>query len=81
MGLTVLIMLQMARWPTDFLNNYTEPMLQLGPHNNELLISHSDNTFDKKKIRGPDSAVFKITQFQLADFIKNKQLIDFYENA
>lgn len=74
-------MLQMARWPTDFLNNYTEPMLQLGPHNNELLISHSDNTFDKKKIRGPDSAVFKITQFQLADFIKNKQLIDFYENA
>ena len=65
----------------SFLNNYTEPMFQLDSFKNELLISHSDNTFDKRNIRGPDSVVFKITRFQLADFIKNKKLIDFYENA
>ena len=65
----------------SFLNNYTEPMFQLDSFKTELLMSHSDNTFDKRNIRGPDSPVFKITQFQLAHFIKNKKLIDFYENA
>lgn len=65
----------------SFLNNYTEPMFQLDTFKTELLMSHSDNTFDKRKIRGPDNPVFKITHYQLAYFIKNKKLIDFYENA
>jgi glycosyltransferase involved in cell wall biosynthesis len=63
---------------SSFLNNYTEPMAQLDPFKTQLLISHSENTFDKKKIR--ESPVFKLTNLRLQNFIKNEKLIEFYEN-
>ena len=34
-----------------FLNNYTTPMQQLNPRETMVCISHSKNTFDKKKMR------------------------------
>ena len=61
----------------SFLNGYTEPMIQLDPFKAELLMSHSENTFDKKKIR-EQNPMCKRTPYSLSDFIKNERLCDFY---
>ena len=65
---------------SSFLNNYTQPMLQLDPSQVVLLISHSENTFDKRKIRD-ESPVFKLTDLKLDHFIQDPRLIDFYKDA
>jgi hypothetical protein len=64
----------------SFLNDYTEPMLQLDPFNVVLLMSHSENTFDKRKIRD-ESPVFKLTDLKINHFIKNTNLCNFYNKA
>jgi hypothetical protein len=64
-----------------FLNQYTEPMLQLDSFKVVLLMSHSGNTFDKRTIREQNSPVFRLTQFDLNRFIKNERLAEFYRTA
>lgn len=64
----------------SFLNNYTEPMLQLDPLHVVLLMSHSENTFDKRKIRD-ESPVFKLTDLKLNQIIQDPRLIEFYKDA
>jgi len=65
----------------SFLNNYTEAMVQLDPRKVMLVISHSQNTFDKIQLR-ENNPMFKLTQFKIKDFIKkNKEMRDFYESA
>jgi glycosyltransferase involved in cell wall biosynthesis len=64
-----------------FLNNYSEPMLQLDPFKAQLLMSHSENTFDKKKLREQNSPVFQLTKLRLEQFINNQNLYEFYNNA
>jgi glycosyltransferase involved in cell wall biosynthesis len=66
---------------SSFLNKYTEPLLQLDPFKAQLLMSHSENTFDKKKLREQNSPVFQITKLRLDQFINNKNLFEFYNNA
>ena len=65
----------------SFLNNYSEPMLQLDPFKAQLLMSHSENTFDKKKLREQNSPVFQLTKLRLEQFINNQNLYEFYNNA
>jgi len=66
---------------TSFLNKYTEPILQLDPFKVMLVMSHSENTFDKKKLREQNNPMFKLTFMKLKNFIRNKALRDFFNDA
>jgi glycosyltransferase involved in cell wall biosynthesis len=63
---------------TSFLNAYKEPMLQLDPFKVMLVISHSDNTFDKRTLRKQTNPMFKLTTLKIHDFIKDAKLCEFY---
>ena len=66
---------------TSFLNNYKEPMIQLDPAKVMLVMSHTENTFDKKKLREQESPVFRLTAMKINSFIKDKKLREFYADA
>ena len=65
----------------SFLDNYKNPMIQLDPFKVMLVMSHSENTFDKKRIRDEPSPFVKETGMDLTAFIKSKALRDFYKAA
>jgi hypothetical protein len=60
-------------------------MIQLDPFKVMLVISHSENTFDKRKFLTKEqldtNPFIKMSKLKLKDFIKDKILRDFYENA
>lgn len=71
----------------SFLENYSHPMIQLDPKKVMLVISHSENTFNKddflqeaKKNRNYNTspALVTMTNMKLKDWIKDKQLYDFF---
>jgi len=64
----------------SFLDDYKHPMIQLDTHKVMLVMSHSMNTFDKKLFR-EGNPMCKITSMKLKDWIKNKDLRDFYKTA
>jgi len=68
----------------SFLDNYKHPMIQLNPMKVMLVLSHSENTFDKKKLREQAETTnpfIKKTTMKIKDFIKNSKLREFYSNA
>jgi glycosyltransferase involved in cell wall biosynthesis len=65
----------------EFLENYIHPMIQLDPMKVMLVMSHSENTFDKERFLTEPSPFVKRTQLQLKDFVKDKSLREFYEKA
>ena len=66
----------------SFLDNYINPMIQLDPMKVMLVMSHSENTFDKRKMREqPNNPFVKKTDLKLRTFIKEAALRDFFENA
>lgn len=66
---------------SEFLNMYKERLYQLDPTKVMIVICHSQNTFNKDKLRDGASAFVKKTGLQLKGFIKNKGLRDFYASA
>ena len=66
---------------TSFLNSYKEPLIQLDPFKVMLVMAHSENTFDKKKMRDTPNPFVKLTTMKIKDFIKNSTLRSFYETA
>lgn len=64
----------------SFTNGFSEPMIQLNPFKTQLLMSHGENTFDKRAIR-VEGPMVKRTVFGLEDFIKDDGLRLFYEDA
>jgi len=46
-----------------------------------LVISHSENTFDKKKLREEESPVVQKTGFKINSFIKDAKLRNFFSTA
>jgi hypothetical protein len=44
-------------------------------------MSHTENTFDKKRMRDGSNPMVKETSLKLKDFIKDKTLRKFYESA
>jgi glycosyltransferase involved in cell wall biosynthesis len=64
----------------QFLDNYKHPMIQLDPFKVMLVISHSQNTHDKVKMRENNPAL-KETNMPIKSFIKDKTLRDFYSTA
>lgn len=65
----------------SFLEEYSHPMIQLDPLKTILVMSHSENTFDKKDIRKMESKFIKSTKLKIKDIVKDKQLRDFYESV
>jgi glycosyltransferase involved in cell wall biosynthesis len=66
----------------SFLENYIHPMIQLDPMKVMLVMSHSANTFDKKKMReDPKNPFVKKTDMKLKLFIKDKDLREFFSSA
>jgi glycosyltransferase involved in cell wall biosynthesis len=65
----------------SFLENYKNPLIQLDPRKVMLVMSHSENTFDKTTLRTADNPKIKKTPMKLRDFIKDPALREFFANA
>ena len=65
----------------SFLVNYTTPILQLDPFQIMLVMSHSDNTYNKTNMRDGRNPFVKISSLTLSHFIKSPILRAFYESA
>lgn len=60
-------------------------MIQLDPKKTILVICHSDNTVDKYEIRrdqelNQNKYKMKETKYKLKDFVKEKEIKEFYED-
>ena len=65
----------------SFLKDYTVPFVQLDPLKVILVFSHEQNTFDKRKLLdNPHPDFVKESTKTIDDFIKQKELKDFYMN-
>jgi len=62
----------------SFLEDYKNPLIQLDPMKVMLVISHSDNTFDKTTLRNKENPLIKKTSLSLKDFIKDKDIREFF---
>jgi len=65
----------------SFLDDYVHPMIQLDPFKVMLVMSQSENTFDKRKMRDGTNPMVKKTSMKLRDFVKEKELREFFKNA
>uniref|UniRef100_A0A6C0KL63 Glycosyltransferase 2-like domain-containing protein n=1 Tax=viral metagenome TaxID=1070528 RepID=A0A6C0KL63_9ZZZZ len=65
----------------SFLDEYKHPMIQLDPFKVMLVISHSENTFDKKKLRDGSNPFIKETSMKINSFIKSAPLRSFFSSA
>jgi glycosyltransferase involved in cell wall biosynthesis len=65
----------------SYLDNYKHPMLQLDPKKVMLVMSHTENTFDKKKMRDEPNPFVKKTTMKLKDFIRDGELRTFFASA
>jgi glycosyltransferase involved in cell wall biosynthesis len=64
----------------SFLEDYKHPMVQLDPRKVMLVLSHSENTFNKTKLReDPNNPLVKKTPMKLKDFVKELPLREFYQ--
>ena len=66
---------------TSFLNNYTSPMIQLDPMQVILVMSHHENTFDKRGMRDTRNDFMKETKLKIKDFIRDAKLREFYSEC
>ena len=62
-----------------FLKNYTVPFIQFDPFRTILVVSHEQNTFDKKKLISKNNKFVKESSLHVGKFIQNKELRHFYE--
>jgi len=65
----------------SFLEGYKTPICQLDPFKVMLVISHTDNTFNKKQFRETPNPFVKKTALKLSYFIKNAATRKFFETA
>jgi len=66
----------------SFLEDYIHRMIQLDPKKTMLVMSHSENTFNKEQfLEDTDNPYVKQTQLKLKDFIKDAQLRTFFSKA
>ena len=65
----------------SFLDEYIHPMIQLDPLKVMLVMSHSENTFEKDELRKNPSPFVKKTALKLKDFIKDRTLREFYSKV
>jgi glycosyltransferase involved in cell wall biosynthesis len=66
---------------TKFLKDYTIPLIQLNVKKTILVFAHCHNSFDKNiLLENPSQSEMKESKYSIDDFIKNKELKDFYLN-
>lgn len=64
-----------------FLKEYSVPFVQLEPKKTILVFSHRHNTFDKKTLLNNSNPKYtKVSDKKVEDFIKEKNLYNFYVN-
>ena len=61
-----------------FLKNYTIPFIQLDPLKTILVLSHEQNTFDKRRLISPDNKLCRESALTVNTFIKDKSMNNFY---
>jgi len=65
----------------SFLDSYKNPMIQLDPMKTMLVFSHSQNTFNKIKMReDPNNKFVKKTSMKIRDFIRDPGLRAFFSS-
>ena len=62
----------------SFLEGYMNPLVQLNPRKVMLVMSHSDNTFDKTELRKKENPLLKKTALVMKDFIDDLELHEFF---
>ena len=62
----------------SFLEGYKNPLVQLNPKTVMLVMSHSDNTFDKTELRTKTNPLLVKTNLKMKDFIKDPELFNFF---
>jgi glycosyltransferase involved in cell wall biosynthesis len=63
----------------QFLKNYTIPFVQLDPRKSIICFSHDKNTFDKKRLlENLNPKYVRKTKLKISDFIKDKEIANFY---
>jgi glycosyltransferase involved in cell wall biosynthesis len=62
----------------SFLEEFINPLIQLNPKKVILVMSHTDNTFDKTELRKIKNPLLQKTELKMSDFIKDKELYDFF---
>jgi len=65
----------------SFLEGYKHKMIQLDAMKVMLVISHSENTFDKKALREHKSPFVKETKLSINTFIRDAELRAFFKTA
>ncbi len=64
----------------SFLEGYKHPMIQLDPFKTMLVMSHSQNTFNKNMFRQQDNnPVIRKVQMKIRDFIKDKRMREIFQ--
>ena len=64
-----------------FLKNYTVPFVQFDPMKTILVVSHEQNTFDKRRLISDQNKFCKESALKVKNFIKNKELLQFYNET
>lgn len=64
-----------------FLKNYTVPFIQFDPMKTILVVSHEQNTFDKRRLINPQNKFCKESQLKVKNFIQNQELCLFYDST
>ena len=62
-----------------FLQNYTVPFVQFDPMKTILVVSHEQNTFDKRRLINKENKYCKESVLEVKHFIKNEKLNYFYD--
>ena len=62
----------------SFLDGYKNPLVQLNPKRVMLVMSHSDNTFDKTELRNNENPLLVKSSLLMIDFIKDSELHKFF---
>lgn len=64
----------------SFLEDYKNPLIQLDPMKVMLVISHTDNTFDKTQLRIDKNPLIKRTNLKIDHFIKDNEIKEFFSS-
>ncbi|MEI6360455.1 MAG: hypothetical protein WCO50_09030, partial [Synechococcus sp. ELA619] len=65
----------------QFTNEYKEPLVQLDPLKVMLVMCHSENTFNKAKLRVNPAPTIRKTTLKLKNFVRSAKQRDFYMTA
>lgn len=64
----------------SFLEGYIHPCYQMVPHHVMLVMSHNQNTFDKRNMRDGKNRYIRRSRKKIEEFIQDPELLSFYSN-